>query len=350
MRQNDQAILLRHEIHERFPGNNDASQRMNSQFSDRAGFGRPNHRSAEDFARCLNTLEELKTLGLCVTHALGDLRVPVTLQLQDHRLRFSDGLLGPRDLSERIADPSVNFGLLALKLQKASLGLQAFCYHCRNGFQFLLDDFSALRGGFGKEAQRCDLADCLLLALLDDFNTGRLKIATRIKNLGLSSQDLRERIVTLGGRQELLGKRDRLRPVSLRFQACFEGLRLPQLYLQDLNAGTRPGVVQPNQRLSGANFVTILHQDAPDNSPLKMLNGLSAQFRLDNTSGDGRTFERRKCRPGTETDDEHANHPKGQDSEHAQASERCSRWRRQNVEEIMRSGSAKGFHDAAPFI
>ena len=129
---------------------------MDAQIRDGAGFGRANYCSAEHFACRLNTLEELENLGLSVAQGLGDLGVMVALQLEDHRVRFSDGLLGSRNLGQCVANPSVNLGLFALELQETRARLQSLGDHGGDGRHLLLDDRRALRGRFHLKAQRGD--------------------------------------------------------------------------------------------------------------------------------------------------------------------------------------------------
>ena len=76
-------------------------------------------------------------------------------------------------------------------------------------------------------------------------------------------------------------KRHSLFPVLFRLQPSFACRRFPQLALQALDFGAGLGVLQRDQRLSGADNVAVRDQNFPDDAALKVLNCLAARLGFD---------------------------------------------------------------------
>jgi len=62
--------------------------------------------------------------------------------------------------------------------------------------------------------------------------------------------------------------------------------------LQALDFGTGLGALQRDQRLSGADNVTVRDQNFPNDAALKMLDRFAARFGFDGADRNRRAFER----------------------------------------------------------
>src|SRR6202022_2350766 len=90
-------------------------------------------------------------------------------------------------------------------------------------------------------------------------------------------------------------------------QPCFSCRRVPQLALQALAFGTGLGVLQRDQYLSSADNITVRDQNFPDDTTLKVLDGLSARLGFDGAESNRGALEGCEGRPGTEAQDKAAN-------------------------------------------
>jgi len=77
--------------------------------------------------------------------------------------------------------------------------------------------------------------------------------------------------------------------------------------LQALGFGSRLGILQRDQCLSGTDGVAVRDKDFPDDAALKMLNRLAARLGFDGADSDRSALERGIGRPDTEANDKTAN-------------------------------------------
>ena len=98
----------------------------------------------------------------------------------------------------------------------------------------------------------------------------------------------------------------RREPDSVKIVALGDEPRLlreqsDMLAFKQIDLGPRLHVVQPQQRLAGADPVAVPHEDLGDYASLVVLNGLAVRIDLERAGGDHGGGQRRRGRPSGET-------------------------------------------------
>jgi len=143
-RSHDQSILTGHQVEQRRTGRDHAAGRMNPQVGDDAVLGRLDLGSGQLILGGKQFLAQLKYLVLCLAQRLGDLVLPVVLQLEQIRSRLADDLLGTRNLRANLSPPPLDVSRFPLKVQKARAPLKALFDEIGNCRYFIAYDSEAL--------------------------------------------------------------------------------------------------------------------------------------------------------------------------------------------------------------